>query len=173
MLSLSNSRIHAAAFGRGALQFRQASDDVLTLSRTAAENWCVAHGVLLDGRRRPDEPACAARFDIPEDAGRRIGMVAERMAHYESEPEILVWFTEWGVWPSGERPHIFTRLRASYGENRPLIETPGHVFQRLEQDDAISFVTLGVLFLWAVYVVGGSGNRLVHYSHDEVGWSAL
>ena len=59
----------------------------------------------------------------------------------------LVWFTDWGVWPSAERRHIFDRFRASYGENRLLIEIPAHVFSPSEAEDILSFVTLGVLFL--------------------------
>jgi hypothetical protein len=145
---------------------------MLTLSRGDAEAWCRARGVALDERRRPDPPSRADSFDIPEDAGRRIAVVNQHLARFESEPETLIWFTEWGIWPSGERPHIFFRLRASYGEMRPLIDVPAHLFPRQEAADAISFVTVGVLFLWDVYVVGASGKRVLHYSHDEVGWVA-
>lgn len=144
---------------------------MLTLSRSDAEAWCLSRGVRLDARRRPDVPAGAESFPIPEDAGRRIAVVAGHLDDYRGESETLVWFTGWGVWPSGERPHIFSRLRASYGETRALIEAPAHVFARAEAEDAISFVTLGVLFLWDVYVIGDSGKRLLHFSHDEVGWS--
>jgi hypothetical protein len=90
------------------------------------------------------------------------------MARFADEPEVLVWFTEWGVWPSAERPHIFTRLRASYGELRPLIDIPAHVFAPSEVEDALSFVTLGVLFLWDVNVIGRGGARMLQYSHDEM-----
>ena len=145
---------------------------VLTLSRTEAEDWCRGRGLLLDDRQRPDTPARADSFSIPEDAGRRIAMVARHLATFEGEPEILVWFTEWGIWPSGERPHIFRRLRASYGEMRALIDVPAHLFTQHEADDAASFVTIGVLFLWDVYVVGASGKRALYYSHDEFGWVA-
>ena len=90
------------------------------------------------------------------------------MAAFEREPEVLVWFTEWGVWPSAERPHIFDRLRASYGECRPLIEIPAHLFLPSEMEDLLSFVTLGVLFLWDVNVIGASSGRMLLYSHDEM-----
>jgi hypothetical protein len=74
-------------------------------------------------------------------------LVASQLHPYIGHAETLVWFTEWGVWPSSERPHIFARFRASYGETRPLIEVPAHVFGRDEHEDLLSFVTLGVLFL--------------------------
>ena len=99
-------------------------------------------------------------------------MVADHFRSYETEPQMLVWFTEWGVWPSGERAHIFERFRASYGEERPLIEVPAHLLLGSETEDALSLATLGVLFLWDDYVVGSGGTRLLHYSHDEVGWVA-
>ena len=61
--------------------------------------------------------------------------------------------------------HLFDRLRASYGETRGLVETPVHVFAPEEFEDAVSFVTLGVLFLWDVDVFG---KEAVKFSHDEV-----
>jgi len=97
-------------------------------------------------------------------------MVAGHLRSYQGEREILVWFTEWGVWPSSERSHIFDRFRVSYGERRPLIDVPGHVFQTEEYEDLVSFVTLGVLFLWDLYVVASGGKPRLHYSHDEIGW---
>ena len=36
-------------------------------------------------------------------------------------------------------------------------------------EDLVSFVTLGVLFLWDVHVAGARG-QLLFYSHDEFGW---
>jgi hypothetical protein len=125
--------------------------------------------VDLDDRGRPAEPADARAFEISVDTGRRVHLVAEHLRVAIGAAEALVWLSEWGVWPSGERPHLFTRLRASYGETRPLIEAPAQVFGRDEHDDLVSFVTLGVLFLWDVYVVLPRGIA-VHYSHDEYGW---
>jgi hypothetical protein len=57
----------------------------------------------------------------------------------------------------------------SYGETRPLLQSPGHVFEEGEIDDAISFVTLAVLFLWDSYVVTPKRSKLLFYSHDEFG----
>jgi hypothetical protein len=74
------------------------------------------------------------------------------------------------VWPSSEHRHIFDRFRISYGEHRPLIEAPAHVLADNEHDELQSLVTMGVLFLWDVYVAVASGTLLVHYSHDEWGW---
>jgi hypothetical protein len=66
--------------------------------------------------------------------------------------------------------HIFDRFRASYGEQRRLIDAPGHILGLEERDELLSLVTLGVLFLWDTYVVAENGVFLLHYSHDEWGW---
>ncbi len=99
--------------------------------------------------------------------GSSVALVRQQLSALHHEPEVLVWFTEWGVWPSGEHPPIFERLRASYGETRSLNEIPAHVFTDSERDDLMSFVALGVLFLWDVNVIGSSGQLMLLYSHDE------
>lgn len=91
------------------------------------------------------------------------------MGAFSDEPRMLVWFTDWGVWPSGERMHIFDRFRLSYGEKRRLIDSPGHAFGSGEFEDAVSFVTLAVLFLWDCNVVTPHRSKLLFLSHDEWG----
>jgi hypothetical protein len=114
----------------------------------------------------------AEQFDIPEDAGRRVALVSAHLNGRASSSSVLVWFTEWSVWASGERMHIFDRFRTSYGEYRTLIDAPAHVLSSGERDELLSLVTIGALFLWDVYVVAEDSSFVLHYSHDERGWLA-
>jgi hypothetical protein len=66
--------------------------------------------------------------------------------------------------------HIFDRFRLSYGEQRPMIESPGHIFRMAEFKDALSFITLGVLFLYDFYVLNRDASKFLFYSHDEMGF---
>ena len=141
-----------------------------SLTRQQASDWCQAHGIALDERGRPDRPGAAAVFDIPVDSGARVALVAGQAQAFQNSRETLLWFTDWSVWPSSERPHIFTRFRASYGETRRLGDIPAHLFAAAEYEDAVSFVTLGALFLWDVFLVGSEGRPMLFYSHDEWGW---
>ena len=143
---------------------------VKTLTKQEAQQWCQQRGIPQDDQRRPVRPVGVAEFKIPVDAGQRVALVSNQFEALREAPEILVWCTSWGVWPSGERPHIFQRLRASYGETRGLSEVPAQTFDGSEYDDALSFVVLGVLFLWDIMVVGGVGQSILSYSHDEFGW---
>ena len=140
------------------------------ITKLEAAKWCRARHVLLDERERPEMPDGAERFDIPEDAGRRVALVASHFSERALVGSTLVWFTDWSVWPSGERRHIFDRFRASYGEERQLIDAPAHLLTLEERDDLLSLVTLGVLFLWDVYVVADEAYFALHYSHVEWGW---
>ena len=139
-----------------------------TLSRSEAQAWCRDHEVPLDDRGFPVASSDGEEFPIPVDTGKRIYLVASDLSAHLGAPETLVWYTDWGVWPSSERPHIFERFRASYGVNQRVIEAPAHVFGPAEREDLLSFVTLGVLFLWDVHVIIPKGLSLF-YSHDEWG----
>jgi hypothetical protein len=142
---------------------------MIFLSKREAAAWCQQSGISLDEHDLPERSAAPNRFDIPSDAGNRVYLVSKFLTPLENEPAVLVWFDEWGVWPSGERMHIFNRFRSSYGETRPLIETPGHLFGQGEFEDAVSYVTLGVLFLWDCHVLTPGADKYVFFSHDEFG----
>lgn len=140
-----------------------------TLTKSEAKKWCQTQGATLGHSGLPDAKGKTKSFVIPTDAGKRVTMAAEHLKAF-GNGKTLVWFDDWAVWPSGQRMHIFERFLASYGETRPLIEAPAFLFAEQEYEDLVSFVTLGVLFLWDVHVVSTKGRRQLFYSHDEVGW---
>jgi hypothetical protein len=139
------------------------------LSKEETIDWCGKHEIALSKFGLPERSDTSAKFIIPEDAQKRINLVSRGMAAFREAPLFLVWFHDWAVWPSGQRMHVFDRFRMSYGESRPLINSPGHVFDKDEIEDAISFVTLSALFLWDCYVVTPKRGMLLFLSHDEYG----
>jgi hypothetical protein len=146
---------------------KESAVDILTPDETTL--WCSQNEITLTGRGLPEKSDAFFRFTIPEDAGRRVWLVSQGMRAFRDEPAFLVWFDDWSVWPSGQRMHVFDRFRLSYGESRPLIESPGHTFAGRDIEDAISFVTLAVLFLWDCYVVTPQRSKLLFFSHNEYG----
>lgn len=141
-----------------------------SLTATEAARWCRSQGLGSD-RGLPRRPARIHEFAIPSDAGQRVALVAEHLRPFSSGTA-LVWFDDWAVWPSGQRMHAFERFRASYGEDRPLIEIPAFLFSRSEFEDLASFVTIGVLFLWDVHVTAARGRSQLFFSHGEIGWKS-
>jgi hypothetical protein len=145
-------------------------DNVMkVLSREETVLWCDQHEIALNKFGLPEHSDASAKFIIPKDAQKRVGLVSQGMAAFGDAPLFLVWFNDWAVWPSGQRMHVFDRFRMSYGESRRLIHSPGHVFGKSEIEDAISFVTLAALFLWDCYVVTPKRSMLFFLSHDEYG----
>jgi hypothetical protein len=140
-----------------------------TLSRKETSVWCSQHEIALSDFGLPKRSDASTRFQIPEDAQKRVYLVSQSMRAFSTASLLLVWIADWTVWPSGQRMHIFDRFRMSYGETRSLSHSPGHVFEEGEIDDAISFVTLAVLFLWDCYVVTPRRNKVLFFSHDEYG----
>jgi hypothetical protein len=139
------------------------------LSPQEAAAWCQARHVALDYRGFPDRFGADLKFEIPLDAQKRVYLVSQAMEDFRDEPLFLVWFDNWSVWPSGQRMHIFDRLRMSYGETRRLLDSPGYVFDRTEIEDGTSFVTIAALFLWDCFVVNQSSTKFLYLSHDEYG----
>ena len=62
---------------------------------------------------------------------------------------------------------MLERMRTACGEHKPLIERPGHLFDRSEAIALQSFLILPVLFSWDAYVAPESGEYFVFNSHDE------
>ena len=97
------------------------------ITKTEAQEWCRSHDIAIDDRGLPQPDFAETQgldFKIPEDTGQRIALLHKLFRSVPPEREILVWFDDWGVWPSGERKHMFERFRDSYGEHRWLSDAP-------------------------------------------------
>lgn len=79
----------------------------------------------------------------------------------------LLWVTEWGIWPSSENWHLYYKLRQTYGDQRLLQETPGHLFLEHEAEDLASFLQIAMLNGWGGYVLTQANYVNAFFSHDE------
>jgi hypothetical protein len=81
---------------------------------------------------------------------------------------IMLWITEWGIWPSSENWHLYYRLRQSYGDQRLLHEAPGHLLLDYERDDLASFLQIAITNGWGGYIASSSADSwYAFFSHDE------
>ena len=111
-------------------------------------------------------------FTPPVDSGQKVWLARFLYSLLQPSSELLIWLGDWSVWPSSQHMPLFTRFREAFGEKRPLIEAPGHLLTPEEADDAISIMSVSMLFIWDCHVLSGSGRDAVHTSHDEFGWFA-
>jgi len=108
-------------------------------------------------------------FSDSTGCGIESALAREHLVAFRSAPDVLLWITEWGVWPSGERMHIFERFRLSYGVDSPLIKHPGHLLTQDEFETTWSLAIFAILFLWDCYVLASNKQVVLFYSHDEFG----
>jgi hypothetical protein len=80
---------------------------------------------------------------------------------------VLLWITEWGIWPNSENWHLYYRLRQTYGDQSLLQDAPGHLFLEHETNDFASFFQIGILNGWGGYVLTQANYLNAFFSHDE------
>jgi hypothetical protein len=141
------------------------------LTKEECRAWSVERGYSVDALpfQRSIE-ALSINFNIPADAGRRIALVHLLWnAAFAGQPEVLIWVTTWGIWPSGEHPPMAAAVRRALGETRGVHEAPGALVRLKEDDDAQSLLLLPMLFLWDCWVLSADARLALHISHDEYG----
>jgi len=143
------------------------------LTADESRAWAVRRGYPVNasnGRLSESEVRDPIRFDVPEDAGARVILARVLWeAAGQGASEVLVWVTDWGVWPSGEHPPLAEAARRGFGAERPMHETPGHLARSGDDDAALGVLCMAVLFLWDCWVLPADGRPAVFVSHDELG----
>jgi hypothetical protein len=141
------------------------------LSKEQSRDWAVSHGLNPKWGRYTRHlkvpPFVVARVDL--ELGTFLALpLARDIAKWLPQCGRLLWITAWGVWPSSEDQNLFRRLRASYGETRYLIETPGHLFATTEMEDLTTYLSLAIGFGWdAVLLTTQMEFPTTFVSHDE------
>ena len=144
------------------------------LTQQQCQTWATVHGYRLYdpswGRQIDVASLDEQRFRLPEDAGARVALARMLWDSLAADaPEVLVWLTEWGVWPSGEHLPLAAAVRRGYGETRSLDDAPGTIIGRDEADAGLSLVALAILFLWDCWLLLPGGKAACFLSHDEYG----
>ena len=111
-------------------------------------------------------------FTPPSDSGGKVWFSRFLYSLVEPAPEMLIWLGDWSVWPSCQHMPLFTKFRTAFGEQRPLIEAPGHLVTPEDADDALSIIGVSLLFIWDCHILSALGRDAVFTSHNEYGWFA-
>jgi hypothetical protein len=106
-------------------------------------------------------------YSIPPDSGKKTAL--SRLFAYLllRSPNVCIYVSGWGVWGSSENLDLFYGYRRSFGENRPLMEAPVHLFERGEEDTLVSILSMVFYFVWDAWAFDTGGKALVRISHDE------
>jgi hypothetical protein len=144
------------------------------LTYSESVTWCQKHNYPVKKTDKYGKPTphlndlfSLIQLDYPIDSGRKIALARQVIDLDNRKHQLLIWIKEWGVWPSSEHMPLFSRFRQSFGEMRPLIEAPSHLIEVGEIDEAISLLSIALLFFWDCYVFPAHEGPVFFCSHDE------
>src|SRR5437763_2538229 len=106
-------------------------------------------------------------YSIPRDSGAKTALSRAFAYLLLRKSSVCIYVSGWGVWGSSENLDLFYGYRRSFGESRPLIEAPVHLFERTEEDTFVSILCMVFYFVWDAWVFDIEGKALVRISHDE------
>lgn len=136
------------------------------LTNQESKEWAKGHGHSVKPRKAASKVFCVSG-EIPKDFSRLTWFSNFLATSFVSFDQCLLWITEWGIWPSSENPHLFYRLRQTYGENRLLNEAPGHLFLKHEVPDLASFISVGIISGWGFHLQPSPYWVRGFVSHDK------
>jgi hypothetical protein len=111
--------------------------------------------------------ACQTVYLLPVDTGRKTALARSLANFIDLTRSGLLWITSSGVWPSNENMDLFDGYRRSLGEQRPLRDSPGHVFQEPDVSALQTFLGLSLYFFWDAVLIEGTQDLAIRFSHDE------
>ncbi len=88
----------------------------------------------------------------------------------EKIEDCLFWITDNGACGPMDFDLAFrmiNMLRASHGENRPILESPAYLLSEADSVDARLLLTMAILFSWDAYVVPQHGRYYIWIDDDE------
>ena len=137
---------------------------ILTNDEAAA--WCTGRGFKLDASPywRDKRISSGIRF-LTETKQSVVEAFVRNVVNTVEYDGAIVWFTDWPLYKEDEMA-VLERFRSSIGENRRLIDAPGHVFDLNEIHDCIGMFNLSVQYFWDAFLFVPQGNFIAYNSHD-------
>ena len=136
------------------------------------QEWCKDRRIALaDDGALLDDPTLLHRKRAPYARGQRSAMESsvarECVRALGRWDECLLWVRTWGVWGSSENWPAYYALRGARGERRALEKAPGHLFERVDQEDCLRFLAQVMENAWDADVIVVPKIKRLRISHDE------
>jgi len=100
----------------------------------------------------------------------RKGALAKIIWEWFSHAEVVFSVHEFGVWPSGEIPELFQRIRESQGFHQTLFECPGEIVGADEGGYLLCLVASCLSNCWDFSLIPLDRSFSIYVSHDDAIW---
>ncbi len=111
--------------------------------------------------------AMTLQFEPPRNPRKLTAFTRELFGAFGEFSGALLQFTDWPLYQPDEMALIVS-LRRSHGEQRWLIDAPGHLFAPTEMAEAIGHYYLASIFDWSVYLYMASGAGTVYFWEGDL-----
>jgi hypothetical protein len=142
------------------------------LTPSESANWLrVRH---IEGLRENATPSAFGDYEVfsaaPTNARAQQHLARDLVSWIGEFDTALFWLTDWPFYQADEMA-LVSSLRKSHGEQRLLIEAPGHVFTYSEKEELIGWIYLMMCFGWDGYLFASPfrGN-MFQTSHEDFVW---
>jgi hypothetical protein len=131
------------------------------LTNEQSEAWIAGRGMALP-ERKPSQAFHRVQIDDWHSLA-LAQWIAEVLTRRD---EVLLWVTEWKIWPSQENWHLYYALRQLAGDRGLLPEAPGHLFLAYEMEELKTILQVSLMNGWGGYFLAARGNITAFFSHD-------
>jgi hypothetical protein len=136
------------------------------VTREESQHWCAERGFDVDFRQIDPRSWKAVRF-LTERKQCIVAAFVRAMVAYRPFDGAIVYMIDWPLYSEDEMATV-SRFRASIGEQRALIDAPGHIFDKNDLHDCVGLFNLSVMFRWDAYLYVPASQLLFFNSHDEL-----
>lgn len=106
-------------------------------------------------------------FNLNLDSHRILNFSSKVCSCLGNYQQCLLIINEYGIWSSSEHAPLYYKLK---GDDLPLKDFPGHVFDEHDMDDLISYLFLVLIFGWGgkIFCVSKQGQKFeINFTHDS------
>ena len=129
------------------------------LTTSDCTDWCNKNGVTVPAGRGVGQPGPSVRVELTPEASMVFSAssrLADAIGPWNTS---LLWVVTTDIWPSSTNLHLYYRVRQSYGDYRLISQAPGHLFLNYEIADFVTFIQIGILSGWDMYVLPDLGRQ--------------
>ena len=137
-----------------------------TLTNDDCSEWLASRKLAADPYYSPkSRPPHYEQFPLPQHALSSAAVFRSIVACVEPFETALLHLTDWALYAPDEMA-VVAHVRQACGEQRPLIETPGHVFTATERDLLIGLLALVTFYGWTAYLYFDNGVTLLSWEGE-------
>lgn len=107
------------------------------------------------------------QFEPPRSPRTLTAFTRQLVDAFGEFPGALLQFTDWSLYCPDEMA-LVASLRRGHGEDRWLIDAPGHLFAPTEEAEAIGHCYLALTFGWSAYLYSASGAATVNFWEGDL-----